>query len=612
MYATIIFLPLLASFTLGVLGRSLGYQGSSIIVVLNMLVTWILSILIFKEITFYKSVVYVDLWEWVMLKIGLQYDFLSSLMLVVVCTISLLVHLYSVEYMKEDPHSIRFLSYLSLFTWFMLVLVTSNNLLQLFIGWEGVGVCSYLLINFWFTRIQANKAAIKAMVVNRVGDVGVVVAILLCLYYNGSVEYSILLNISSEDQSVTIGFMVLIGVAGKSAQIGLHTWLPDAMEGPTPVSALIHAATMVTAGVFLLLRTHSIWEFSSSVVLVIAILGATTAFFGATVGLVQNDIKKVIAYSTCSQLGYMVFAIGVGAFNLSLFHLFNHAFFKALLFLSAGSVIHAIVDEQDLRKMGALIRQQPTTYTSILIGSLALMGTPFLTGFYSKDGVIEVAYGSYNIEGTLGHWLLCLSAGFTGFYSMRLLFAAFLADSQGNRQVLTLAHDPKWYMTLPLILLAILSLYIGFLMKDIVVGFGSPFVVFGGKELHHSIECEFIPVLIKWMPVIFSFLSGFLGIFLYPLTSLSISKSTYRFFFNKWNLDFIYNYIIVKFLMFIGYSIIYKILDQGLILDFGAEGCRRFIKKLTFFNSGVQSGQLSHYSLTFIIGSIFFVVIHHM
>ncbi len=609
MYITILFLPILGAVIAGFFGRTLGGRGAGVITVFNMFITWILAISIFVEVIYYKCPTYIQLWNWAMVQVGFDFDFLTAVMLVVVTSISLMVHLYSTEYMGGDPHLPRFMSYLSLFTWFMLILVTSSNLLQLFIGWEGVGVCSYLLINFWFTRIQANKAAMKAMIVNRVGDVGVVIAILLCYSYYGSVEYSVIFNTASNNNGTIIGLMLLIGTIGKSAQIGLHTWLPDAMEGPTPVSALIHAATMVTAGVFLLLRSNPLWETSPIVVMAIAIVGAVTAFFGATVGLVQNDIKKVIAYSTCSQLGYMVFACGVSAYSTSLFHLFNHAFFKALLFLSAGSVIHALADEQDLRKMGAILFKQPLTYTAMLIGSLALMGTPFLTGFYSKDAIIEFAYAAYNVQGTLGHWLLSLSAGMTAFYSMRLLHAAFFTTPQGTKTVLENAHEPGIAMSLPLVLLTICSIYIGYVMKDMMVGVASPYLEFVGKFDHHHIESEFMPTFIKWIPVIFSAIGAFLGIILYPFKSSSISKDLYTYLNNKWHFDLIYNSVFVKPIMDLGYSVTYKILDRGVIEEIGPSGIVNQISRLSRLSSIFQSGQIYHYCLIVLIGTILFILI---
>ena len=600
-------MPLLSSFVVGLCGRHIGVKGSMKISVSSLICSWLLVIVVFYEVVMGRSIVCLELWKWAMVTIGFYFDSLTSIMLLVITSISMLVHLYSVDYMGKDPHVIRFLSYLSLFTWFMIILVTANNLLQMFVGWEGVGLCSYLLINFWYTRIQANKSAMKAMIVNRIGDVGIVISILLCYFYYGSVDYNILLNLANSNEGTIIGFMILIGVIGTSSQVGLHVWLPDAMEGPTPVSALIHAATMVTAGVFLLLRTHLIWNGSFLVIFIIAILGSITAFFGATVGLVQNDIKKVIAYSTCSQLGYMVFAAGIGAYNVSLFHLFNHAFFKALLFLSAGSIIHSIVEEQDLRRMGSIILQLPITYMGILIGSLALMGVPFLTGFYSKDVIIEIAYASFCIEGSIGHWLLSLSAGFTAFYSIRLLNACFISNPQGLRFTLVNSQESAAPTIISLIILSICSIFLGFLMRDIIIGCGSPYLDLSGNFFYHSMESEFIPLIIKWVPVILSFFGGCFGIYVYPLPSSSVYKSFFTFFSNKWHIDPVYNLLFVKPLMNAGYSVSYKILDQGVIHQGGPIGLIILIKKLIFLNSFVQSGKINHYSVTIILGTILFI-----
>jgi proton-translocating NADH-quinone oxidoreductase chain L len=377
-------------------------------------------------------------------------------MLFVVTFISTLVHLYSTEYMGEDPHLPRFMSYLSLFTFFMLILVTSNNFLQMFVGWEGVGLSSYLLINFWFTRIQANKAAMKAMLVNRVGDFFILCALFGLLYLCGSLEYDVVFSVApymSELYILELGYRfpvldviciaLFLGAMGKSAQLGLHTWLPDAMEGPTPVSALIHAATMVTAGVFLLARCSFLFEFSPSALVFVQYVGACTAIFAASTGLFQNDMKKVIAYSTCSQLGYMVFAAGLSNYDVSVFHLSNHAFFKALLFLAAGSVIHAVSDEQDMRKMGGLKRLLPFAYSVIVIGSLALVGFPFLAGFYSKDVILEAAFAQNSANSHFCFYLGTIAAFFTAFYSTRLLFLVFLAEPNGNKLATFGAHEPS-------------------------------------------------------------------------------------------------------------------------------------------------------------------------
>ena len=409
MYLNIVVLPLFSAVAAGLFGRFLGYRGAGILTSSCIVFASLLSWMCLYEVGFSGSATYLHLWTWMdsgllTVSFGLMFDSVTVMMLILVTTVSSLVHIYSTGYMEGDPHLQRFMSYLSLFTFFMVVLVTAENVLQLFIGWEGVGMCSYLLINFWYTRIKANKSAIKAMLINRVGDVCIALGMFVCYYTFKSLDFTTMfalapycvndtiLVLGQEINSITlIGILFLLGACGKSAQLGLHGWLPDAMEGPTPVSALIHAATMVTAGIFLLIRTSPLIEYSSLTLTLITIFGALTAFFAATVGLVQNDIKKVIAYSTCSQLGYMCFACGISNYNTSLFHLVNHGFFKALLFLSAGCVIHAMADEQDMRKLGGLIKAIPFTYSMMLIGSLSLMGFPFMTGFYSKDAILELA-----------------------------------------------------------------------------------------------------------------------------------------------------------------------------------------------------------------------------
>jgi NADH-ubiquinone oxidoreductase chain 5 len=388
---------------------------------------------IFYEVAFLGCFVYIKLSPWINSDIlnidwGFMFDSLTISMCVIVTFISLLVHLYSMEYMAHDPHLSRFMSYLSLFTFFMLILVTADNFIQMFVGWEGVGLCSYLLINFWFTRIQANKAAIKAMLINKVGDFCLLIAIFLIFVNYKALDYATVsaltpfftdktLDFLNLNLLSVIGIFLFLGATSKSAQLGLHTWLPDAMEGPTPVSALIHAATMVTAGVFLIIRNSFIYEYIHNVLELITIIGALTALFASTAGLLQNDLKRVIAYSTCSQLGYMIFACGLSCYSVGFFHLSNHAFFKALLFLGAGSVIHAVSDEQDMRKMGSLKKVLPFTYSMIIIGSLALIGFPFLTGFYSKDLILEVAYGKFSVQGYFSYFLGTIGAFFTAFYS---------------------------------------------------------------------------------------------------------------------------------------------------------------------------------------------------
>ena len=570
MYLNILFLPLLSFFFSAFFGRFIGSIGAGFINTSCIFFTFLFSLFAFYEVGFSQTPCYLKLFTWfdseyLYVNWGFQFDSLTVIMLIVVTFISSLVHLYSTEYMSHDPHLPRFMSYLSLFTFFMLILVTSDNFLQLFVGWEGVGLCSYLLINFWFTRIQANKAAIKAMIVNRVGDFSLALGILVVYFTFYSLEYSTifaLIPYYENDFFIffglkfsvlnLIGILFFIGAMGKSAQLGFHTWLPDAMEGPTPVSALIHAATMVTAGIFLLARCSPIFEYASTALYFITIIGASTAFFAATTGLLQNDLKRVIAYSTCSQLGYMIFACGISNYTVGVFHLSNHAFFKALLFLGAGSVIHAVADEQDMRRMGGLKRIIPFTFVAMSIGSFALMGFPFLTGFYSKDIILETAFAKYTSVTHFSYCLGTLSAFFTGFYSMRLLFLTFLSDPNGFKPILIGAHDSPIKMASPLIFLVFPSIFIGFFSRDFFIGLGTSFwnnAIFLFPSNFILIDAEFVAQIYKLLPICFSFLAASLALFFYTFSSkmlyiLKISligKSFYNFLNKKWFFDKIYN-----------------------------------------------------------------------
>ena len=512
MYILVLFLPVLSAIISGLFGRKIGTKGAGILTSTCISICVIISCCIFYETVLNSSPTYIKLWRWfdsdlLITYYGLQFDSITSIMLIVITSVSALVHIYSIGYMSGDPHIPRFMSYLSLFTFLMIVLVTSDNFVQLFVGWEGVGLCSYLLINFWLTRIKANKAAMKAMIINRVGDIGLVLAMIKIFDEFGVLEFSAIYSIMSlsisnlyvNKESVTIiGLLIFLGAVGKSAQLGLHTWLPDAMEGPTPVSALIHAATMVTAGVFLIIRSGPIFEGSPLVLTVVTILGALTAFFAATTGVVQNDLKKVIAYSTCSQLGYMVMVCGLSNYSTSLFHLMNHAFFKALLFLSAGSVIHAVRDEQDMRKMGGLIKRVPLTYVMILIGSLSLMGFPYLTGFYSKDLILELTYEKYYIA--FAYWLGSFSALLTAFYSIRLIYLTFISNTNSKKEIYIGADEPSFNIVFPLLLLAFGSIFVGYLGKEVILSNVIPPIVSN---------------YVKVVPLILSTLGVFLAIIVY-------------------------------------------------------------------------------------------------
>ena len=645
MYLAIVGLPLLGAILTGFTGRFIGKEGAKIISTFSVALSGLLSCIAFYEVGLLGSPCYVRLMTWIDVELfevswGLLFDSLTVCMLVVVTVISTLVHIYSMEYMEGDPHQPRFMSYLSLFTFFMLVLVTGDNLIQMFLGWEGVGLCSYLLINFWFTRLEANKAAMKAIIVNRVGDFGLSLGIMGIFYYFKSVDFATifatvgwlkqipetgpinsigiegLFGIVNLDPLTLICIFLFIGAVGKSAQIGLHTWLPDAMEGPTPVSALIHAATMVTAGGFLIIRSSPLFEYAPDALLVVTFVGALTAFFAATTGLLQNDLKRVIAYSTCSQLGYMVFACGISCYTVSLFHLANHAFFKALLFLSAGSVIHALGDEQDMRRMGGLLKLIPFTYVMFVIGSLSLMGFPFLTGFYSKDVILECAAARFSFDATFAHWLGTISAFFTAFYSFRLLYLTFIAKTNAYRSLLAVIHDSPILMAFPLMVLAFGSIFIGYLTKDMIIGLGTNFwnnAVFALPAHQETfINAEFLPTSIKLTPVIFSIsgaLSAFIFYHFYASSHFLRFPQFYGFLNQKWYFDQIYSYFIVKPIFAFAYNITFKLLDRGIIEIIGPTGLYRTVKDLAQKVTSVQTGFIYHYTYVMIIGLTFFITL---
>jgi NADH-ubiquinone oxidoreductase chain 5 len=638
MYLLIVLLPLISALTAGFFGRFIGREGAKYITTGSIMITCAMSYVAFYEVALMGQPVHFDLMTWIDSEMfsfswGFLFDSLTVVMLVVVTSVSSLVHLYSTEYMGHDPHLPRFMSYLSLFTFFMLILVTADNFLQMFVGWEGVGLCSYLLINFWFARLQANKAAIKAMLVNRVGDFGLALGIFAIFLKFKSIDYAVVFATAPAfvgdtmtflnfevDTLTCIGLLLFVGAVGKSAQIGLHTWLPDAMEGPTPVSALIHAATMVTAGVFLLARSSPLIEYAPTALVVITVMGAMTAFFAGTTGLLQNDLKRVIAYSTCSQLGYMVFACGLSAYNVGVFHLANHAFFKALLFLSAGSVIHAVADEQDMRRMGGLVRVLPFTYAMFFIGSIALMGFPFLTGFYSKDVILEIAYAKYTLSGHFAHWLGTLAAFFTAFYSMRLLYLTFLAETNAYKKVMEGAHDAPIAMALPLFILSLGSIFVGYLTKDMIIGVGTDFwgnALFTHPQNLTMLEAEFIPHYIKLTPVILSNLGAISAFILYKnfSTELYLMKKTnlgrglYTFLNRKWFFDKVYNEFVSQEVLSIGYNTTYKLVDRGLFEFLGPLGITRTVWENGRLFTGMQTGFVYHYTFVMLAGLTGFIAI---
>jgi NADH-ubiquinone oxidoreductase chain 5 len=626
MYIPLVFLSLIGFCITSTFGKYIGPKGSSRLTTSCLFLSFLFSVFAFYEVGLMGSVVYIRLSTWVSSEVllinwGFMFDSLTVIMCVVITFISTLVHFYSIEYMSHDPHLPRFMSYLSLFTFFMLILVTSDNFLQMFLGWEGVGLCSYLLINFWFTRVQANKAAIKAMILNRIGDFCLIIGILLIFINYKSLDYTTVSALTPYFKQNEVNFLninfnlinlislfLFLGAVGKSAQLGLHTWLPDAMEGPTPVSALIHAATMVTAGVFLLSRCSFIYEHSSNILEFITIIGASTAFFASSVGLVQNDLKKVIAYSTCSQLGYMIFSCGLSNYSSSIFHLSNHAFFKALLFLGAGAVIHSVSDEQDMRKMGGLKNLIPFTYSVMLIGSLALIGFPFLSGFYSKDLILELSYGKYTSFSHYCYYLGTLGAFLTSFYSTRLICLTFLVKPNGYKSVLGFSKETFNNMSIALCFLAIPSMFIGFYSKDLLVGVGSDF--FGSAislnpKNSHVFDAEFINFFYKILPVSLSLLGAVLSFFFYNFKSkmlfyLKISKfgrKIYTFLNKKWFFDKLYNEIFGQFFFKFGYSLSYKVIDRGVFEILGPTGLSKTSLKTAYLIHKSQTNSLYHYTL---------------
>jgi NADH-ubiquinone oxidoreductase chain 5 len=620
-------LPMIGAISAGVFSFVIGRKGAALLTTAFMFLNVVLTFFIFYKISFCQSLFFVRLGTWIYSDIfqldwGFYIDNLTVIMLIVVNIVSALVHLYSTDYMAHDPHLSRFMSYLSLFTFFMLVLVTGDNFVILFLGWEGVGLCSYLLISFWYTRLQANKSAIKALVVNRVADFALTIGMVIIFFIFKSLDFHVVFPLIPFFSNSTITFLnfelfvlpvictlLFIGAMGKSAQIGLHTWLPDAMEGPTPVSALIHAATMVTAGVFLIIKCSPIFEYVPSILSIITFIGATTAFFSATVGLVQNDIKKVIAYSTCSQLGYMIFACGLSNYHVSLFHLANHAFFKALLFLSAGAIIHSLSNEQDMRKFGSLSPLLPFTSIMLLIGSLSLMGFPFLTGYYSKDLILELAFTKYTVEGSFAYTLGLITAFFTSYYSFRVFYMTFIYKNNSFRQVISHVHELPYKMAISLAILSLGSIFLGYFAKDLLVGLGTDFwnqsililpqnnnqldAEFFG--LANLIECSFYNSTYSWrfiklLPFFSSLFAVGLVCYIFSKNSQIIEcRNLYQFLTFKWYFDAIYNeYINISILRF-AYTTTFKSFDKGLLEIFGPHGisitlftCASELKKMHF------------------------------
>ncbi len=651
MYSAIVFLPLLGFLIAGLFGRMIGARASEMVTTGLLMLAALLSWIAFFQFGLgHHEAMTVPVMPWIVsggLEIGwaLKIDTLTVVMLIVVNTVSALVHLYSIGYMHEDPHRPRFFAYLSLFTFAMLSLVTSDNLVQMFFGWEGVGLASYLLIGFWYQKPSANAAAMKAFVVNRVGDFGFSLGMFALFAMTGSVTFAEIFKegerLAGEsfslfgwqvDALTTICLFLFVGAMGKSAQFLLHTWLPDAMEGPTPVSALIHAATMVTAGVFMVARLSPLFEFSPEALTVVTFIGATTAFFAATIGTTQTDIKRVIAYSTCSQLGYMFAALGVGAYSAAVFHLFTHAFFKALLFLGAGSVIHAMHHEQDMRHMGGLAKKIPLTYAAMMIGTLALTGFPMTAGYFSKDAIIEATFVGENVFASYAFWLLVVAALLTSFYSWRLVFLTFHGkphwaeadhghgshaadDHHGHGHALD-PHESPAVMLIPLVVLSLGALFAGLAFSGDFIGHAyEEFwkgALFTGPENHILHAMHDVPGWVKLSPFIAMVLGFAIAFWAYvwspsvPAEFARRHQGLYKFLLNKWYFDELYDAIFVRPTMRLG-RFLWTFGDGRIIDGLGPNAIAARVVDVTNRVVRLQTGYLYHYAFAMLIGVAAFV-----
>ena len=625
MIISIVFFPLIAFLLCIFLGKKLGDKFSQIISITLLLLSTILSWILFIRYLGSEETKIILLMNWItsgsfLVNWSFRLDALTSTMLIVVTTVSFCVHLYSVGYMKNDKSISRFMGYLSLFTFFMLMLVTSDNLLQMFFGWEGVGLTSYLLIGFWHHKNSANKAAIKAFVVNRIGDFGFALGIAGIFFVFGTIQFDLIFDNTSffkDHKFYFLGFnlptlnilcfLLFIGAMGKSAQLGLHTWLPDAMEGPTPVSALIHAATMVTAGVFMIARLSPLFEYAEYTNLFITFIGATTAIFAASIALTQNDIKRVIAYSTCSQLGYMFFAAGLGAYNASIFHLTTHGFFKALLFLSAGSVITAMHHEQDMRKMGGLFSKIPFTGLMMWIGSLAIIGFPYFSGYYSKESILENAYFSYSEIGIYAYIVGIITALLTAFYSWRLLFLTFHGNTRTPIEIYKNAKESSYTMIIPLGLLAIGSIFSGIILSDYFIGSKEDIFWLSSIVIHHNhYHLPFSQIILIKISVAIGILLS--ALFYYYRNELAKifserMKLLYSLSYNKWYIDELYNILFTKPVFKLA-SIFWIRGDKNIIDEYGPNGISKLINILSKNLSFFQTGYLYHYAFVMLGGLV--------
>ena len=633
MYAAIVFLPLVGALLAGFFGKIIGDRGAHLVTCIFMAASMLLGAICFYEVALQQNAQTIQLFTWIesgnlKAEWALKIDTLTAIMVLVVTSVSTMVHVYSIGYMHHDPHNPRFFAYLSLFTFAMLMLVTADNLVQMFFGWEGVGLASYLLIGFWYQKPEANAAAIKAFLVNRVGDFGFALGIFgtyllfdtivldeIFILAPKYVETELTFLWFSADAITVLTMLLFIGAMGKSAQLGLHTWLPDAMEGPTPVSALIHAATMVTAGVFMIARLSPMMEYAPDTLTVVTLIGASTAIFAASVGLCQNDIKRVIAYSTCSQLGYMFFACGVSAYSAGIYHLLTHAFFKALLFLGAGSVIHAMSDEQDMRKMGGLRKRIPLTYWLMIVGTLALTGFPFLSGFYSKDLILEATFARDTGVGYYAFYIGIFVAGLTAFYSWRLIFMTFHGECRAPKSVQDKIHESPLVMTLPLIFLAIGALFAGKLGYEFFGGesmnafWGTALLVL--KENTTIEAAAGVPLWVVLLPTIMFIFGTSLAFYFYllkpdlPKMLSSKFSGIYQFLLNKWYFDELYDLLFVRSAFRFGHAL-WKKGDGAVIDGLGPDGISSMVRRLSGQAVRLQSGFLYHYAFAMMIGLIAF------
>lgn len=627
MYLAIIILPLLGSIASGFFGRKIGVSGSQIITCTAVIMTTVFAIVAFFEVGLNNIPVSIELFRWIdseslYVSWGFHFDSLTVSMLIPVLIVSSLVHIYSIGYMSHDPHIQRFFSYLSLFTFMMLILVTADNYLLMFVGWEGVGVCSYLLVCFWYSRIAANQSSLSAFLTNRVGDCFLTVGMFAILWAFGNLDYATVFSLApymNENVVTIIGICLVIGAMAKSSQVGLHVWLPMAMEGPTPVSALIHAATMVTAGVYLLMRSSPLIEYSSIVLMICLWLGAITTVFSSLIGLYQQDIKKVIAYSTMSQLGMMVIAVGLSSYGIALFHLVNHAFYKALLFLGAGAVIHAVADNQDFRRYGGLRAFLPLTYSVMLIASLSLVAFPFMTGFYSKDFILESAYGQYYFSGTVVYIIATIGAMFTTLYSVKVLYLTFLTNPNGPLINYKNAHEGDIFMSLPLMILAVFSIFFGFVTKDMFIGLGSGFFSDNALFIHPSheimLDTEFgVATLFKLLPLMFTISLSVLAILLSEflsttLISFKLSRTGYNifsFFNQRFLIELFYNRFVTGTVLKLGGQTT-KVLDKGSVEYIGPYGLEKGLLNISSNISNLNTGSVTTYALYITTGIVLYI-----